>query len=851
MNNKMKYLDKFYEEWFLDYASYVILERAVPKQEDGLKPVQRRILHSMYEMHDNRFHKVANIIGHSMKYHPHGDASIGDALVNLTHRSMLIETQGNFGDIRTGDKAAAPRYIEAKLSNFAIDVAFNKRLTDFQDSYDGRNKEPITLPMKFPLLLLNGVEGIAVGLSTKILPHNFRELIKASISILNEKPFKVYPDFENGGLIDVEQYKKGKKGGKIRIRSDIEVSGKDQIIIKSVPYSVNTGSLIDSIIKANDNGKIKIKNIEDNTAEVIDITINLPKGISPNKTIDALYLFTQCEVSISPNCCVIKNNKPVFSDINQMLLDSVDQTKSLLKKELELDKQDLETKWHLLSLEKIFIENKIYRLIENADSWNLVIDIIDKALVPFTNNLKKEITKDDIIYLTELKIKKISKYDIDKTEEKLKKLESDLDEVVNNIYHITEYSIRFFEMIYEKYGTNKERKSKIEKFDTIKIKQAALTNKKLYIDYKEGFFGFSLKGNDFLCECSEFDDIIAFKQDGTYVVTKVGDKKFLGKNIVYAGLWKKNDRHMIYNVVYLNKNNSTSYIKRFSIESILRDKEYLISKNIENAKILYITGNPNSESEKIKINLHFKAKVNKKEFEYDFNEILIKSKLSKGNILSKHPIRKIIQSEMGSSTFGGKKVWFEENIGKLNFDERGSLLGRFETDDKVLIIYKSGDYEIASLDLNRRFNYSEIDLFQKYNKNIITCLHYVGEKKSYYLKRFRIETNQSNRLFSFIDDSRASKFIKSTINTNSTLSYKFRLKNGDRKDKDILVNDFIDIKGWKATGNKIPTSLHMSSFVFIDGKIEDLKDKNNNNDKKNISKKSDVANSSNNDLTLF
>ncbi len=839
----MKYLDKFYEDWFLDYASYVILERAVPKQEDGLKPVQRRILHSMYEMHDNRFHKVANIIGHSMKYHPHGDASIGDALVNLTHRSMLIETQGNFGDIRTGDKAAAPRYIEAKLSNFAIDVAFNKRLTDFQDSYDGRNREPIMLPMKFPLLLLNGVEGIAVGLSTKILPHNFKELIKASISILNDKPFKVYPDFENGGLIDVEQYKKGKKGGKVRIRSDIEVSGKDQITIKSVPYSVNTGTLIDSIIKANDNGKIKIKNIEDNTAEIVDITINLPKGISPNKTIDALYLFTQCEISISPNCCVIKDNKPVFTNINDILIDSVSQTKNLLKKELELDKQDLEKKWHLLTLEKIFIENKIYRLIENAESWDLVIDIIDKALIPFIKNLKNNITKDDIIYLTELKIKKISKYDIEKTEDKLIKLSTDLEEVENNILHIKEYTIRFFEMINDKYGDKKERKSKIEKFDTIKIKQAALTNKKIFIDYKEGFCGFALKSSTFLCECSEFDDIIAFKKDGTYLVTKVGDKKFLGKNIVYAGLWKKNDRHMIYNVVYLNKVNNTSYIKRFSIESILRDKQYLISKNIKNAKILYITGNPNSESEKIKINLHFKAKTKKKEFDYDFNDILIKSKLSKGNILSKHPIRKIVQSELGSSTFGGKKVWFEEGIGKLNFDERGDLLGRFETDDKVLIIYKTGEYEIATLDLNRRFNNAEIDLFEKYEDNVITCLHYVGYKKSYYLKRFKIETNQSNRLFSFIDDSRASKFIKSTVNLNPTLNYKYRLKNGERKEKDILVTNFIDIKGWKASGNKIPTSLHMSSFKFIDGQTQENTI---DNDHENLLNKD-----TNNDLTLF
>ncbi len=852
----MKYLDKFYEDWFLDYASYVILERAVPKQEDGLKPVQRRILHSMFEMHDNRFHKVANIIGHSMKYHPHGDASIGDALVNLTNRSMLIETQGNFGDIRTGDKAAAPRYIEAKLSDFAIDVSFNKRLTDFQDSYDARNKEPIILPMKFPLLLLNGVEGIAVGLSTKILPHNFKELIKASISILNDKSFKIYPDFENGGLIDVDQYKKEQKGSKIRIRSDIEVASKDQIIIRSVPYSVNTGSIIDSIIKANDNGKIKIKNIENNTAEDVNITINLPKGISPNKTIDALYLFTQCEISISPNCCVIKNNKPLFSNINDVIIDSVNQTKSLLKRELELDKNDLEQKWHLLHLEKIFIENKIYRLIENANSWELVIDIISKALLPYLKKLKREVTKEDIIHLTDLKIKKISKYDIDKTQEKLLKLETDLDEVINNIVYIKEYSIRFFEMILDKYGKDKDRKSKIEKFDTIKIKQAALTNKKLYINYDEGFFGFSIKDSVFLCECSEFDEIIAFRKDGTYLVSKVGDKKFLGKNILYAGLWKKNDRHMIYNVVYLNKKDGNSYIKRFSIKSILKDKEYPISKNIEDSEILYITGNPNSESEIIKINLHFKSKPKKKEFEYDFNNIIIKSRLSKGNILSKFPIRKIVQSELGSSTFGGKKVWFEEDIGKLNFDERGILLGRFEVDDKVLVIYKTGEYEIASLDLNRRFNLSEIELFEKFNNSVITCLHYIGNKKSYYLKRFKIETNQSDRLFTFIDDSRGSKFVRSTININPTLNFNYRLKNGEKKLKHLNVIDFIDIKGWKASGNKVPSYLRMSAFLFLDGDISNDIDSNIISEERTIdaineNSSSNEEDSSNNDLTLF
>jgi len=850
MNDNVKYLDHFYEDWFLDYASYVILERAVPKQEDGLKPVQRRILHSMFEMHDNRFHKVANIIGHSMKYHPHGDASIGDALVNLTHRSLLIETQGNFGDIRTGDRAAAPRYIEAKLSDFAIDVAFNHRLTNYQDSYDGRNREPIQLPMKFPLLLLNGAEGIAVGLSTKILPHNFNELIKASISILKNKSFKIFPDFQNAGLIDVDNYQKGKKGGKIRIRSNIEIVGKDKLSIKSVPYSTNTTSLIESIIKANDNGKIKIKNIEDNTAEDVDISITLPKGISPTQTIDGLYLFTQCEVSISPNCCVIKNNRPVFSNVNDLLVDSTYKTQKLLKSELELRKNDLDKKWHLLTLEKIFIEHKIYRLIENADSWDIIIDTIMNALIPFENRLKAKISKDDIIYLTDLKIKRISKYDINKTKDKLLKLENDLDEVLNDIKHITEYTILFFERLLSKYGNSKDRKSKIEKFDVIKVKQAALTNKKLYINYEEGFLGFNLKSDTLLCECSEFDDIIAFREDGTYLVTKVGEKKFIGKNIIYAGLWKKNDRHMVYNVVYLNKDDKKTYIKRFSIESILKDKEYPISKNVINGKILYITGNPNSESETIKINLHFKSTAKKKEFEYDFNNILIKNRSSKGNILTKYPIRKIVQHQLGKSTFGGKKIWFDEAIGKLNFDGRGELLGRFEVDDNIVVIYKTGEYEVSSIDISKRFNFSNIDILAKLDsETVITCLHYVGSKKSYFIKRFKIETNQLNKLFLFIDDSRGSKFVKSTNLANSIFKFNYRLKNGEKKEKLINIIDFIDIKGWKAIGNKISDYLRMSAFDFYDNPEREIlssdlvvKDKTDN---------TEGNNNQNDELTLF
>ena len=850
MSDKVKYLDHFYEDWFLDYASYVILERAVPKQEDGLKPVQRRILHSMFEMHDNRFHKVANIIGHSMKYHPHGDASIGDALVNLTHRSLLIETQGNFGDIRTGDRAAAPRYIEAKLSNFAIDVAFNHRLTEYQDSYDGRNKEPVQLPMKFPLLLLNGTEGIAVGLSTKILPHNFNELIKASISILNNKSFKIFPDFQTGGSIDVDNYKKGKKGGKVRIRSTIEIIEKDKLTIKSVPYSTNTTALIDSIIKANDNGKIKIKNIEDNTAEEVDIAITLPKGISPTQTIDALYLFTQCEISISPNCCVIKNNTPIFSNVNDLLIDSTYKTQKSLQNELELQKSDLDRKWHLLSLEKIFIEHKIYRLIEDAESWSIVVDIIMNALLPFESKLKTKISNDDIIYLTDLKIKRISKYDINKTKDKLLKLEHDLDEVINNINHITDYTILFYERLLKKYGNNKDRKSKIEKFDIIKVKQAALTNKKLYINYDEGFLGFNLKSSVLLCECSEFDDIIAFREDGTYLVTKVGDKKFIGKNIIYAGLWKKNDRHMVYNVVYLNKDDKKTYIKRFSIESILKDKEYPISKNIPNSKILYITGNPNSESEIIKINLHFKSVAKKKEFEYDFNDILIKNRLSKGNILTKYPIRKIVQHQLGKSTFGGKKIWFDEAIGKLNFDGRGELLGRFEADDNILVIYKTGEYEVSSIDVSKRFNFSNIDILTKLNsETIITSLHYIGNKKSYFIKRFKIETNQLNKLFLFIDDSRGSKFVKSTNLLNPIFKFNYRLKNGEKKEKIIDIINFIDIKGWKAIGNKLSNYLRMSSFNFYENPEKEITVDLKKNPNQNFDNNSN--NDENSELTLF
>ena len=829
--SKTKSLSGLYENWFLDYASYVILERAVPKQIDGLKPVQRRILHSMKNMDDGRFHKVANIIGQTMQYHPHGDAAIGDALINLGQKDLLIETQGNWGDIRTGDKAAAPRYIEAKLSSFAIDVAFNKNTTTWQSSYDGRKKEPVFLPVKFPLLLAQGVEGIAVGLSTKIMPHNFIELIKASINILKNKPFKIFPDFLTGGIADFSNYNQGKKGGKIRLRSKIEPIDKKTLMVKDVPYSINTTNLIDSIIKANDSGKIKIKKVEDNTAENVEIIIHLAKGISPQITIDALYAFTNCEISISPNCCVIVNNKPEFVSVNHLLKLSTNQTVELLNQELKLLKEALLDKWHISILEKIFIENKIYRKIESSETWEDVIQTISIGLNPYKKQLKRKISTDDILKLTEIKIKRISKFDSNKAIQNIKTIESDLDEVNNNLLHLTDYAIRYFELILKNYSFGKERKTEISTFESISIRRVVVANKKLYINKKEGFIGFNLKQDEFISDCSDIDNIIVFLSNGKYKVVKIDSKVFVGKNIIHAAIWKKQDKHMVYNAIYRSGRIGKSMVKRFSVTSIVRDREYDLTAGDPMSKVLYFTANPNSESEVVSILLDSKSKARNKSFDFNFNDIAIKGRASKGNIISKYPIKKIVQKSIGESTLGGRDFWIDKTIGRLNTNNQGLFLGSFNTDNSILSIYNDGSYEQTFPELSNRYNFNNLLLINKFDKKIIvSCVYYNGKNKSFYIKRFKIETSVKNKRFSFISDERGSKLIAVSLFSSPELNFNYRLLNGSKKSKKILINDFIAVKGWKSIGKKIVGYKKLSAFKIIEVKIDSaitIKEKNN------------------------
>jgi len=838
-NTDNRNISSMYEDWFLEYASYVILERAVPKIEDGLKPVQRRILHSMKEMHDSRYHKVANIIGNTMQYHPHGDAAIGDALVNLGQKDLLIDTQGNWGDVRTGDRSAAPRYIEARLSEFALEVAFNKPITQTNPSYDGRKDEPIALPMKFPLLLAQGAEGIAVGLSTKILPHNFNELLKSSIQILKEKPFKIFPDFQTGGLIDVTQYNNGKRGGKIRVRSHIDIVDKHTLKISSIPYNTTTTNLIDSIVKANNSGKIKVKNIENNTAEEIEIIINLVKGVSPDMTIDALYSFTNCEISVSPNCCVIVNNKPEFITVNELLKISTENTLRFLKLELNYKLKVLKEKWHILSLEKVFIESRIYRDIEECDTWDLIINTIFKKLEPFKKKFEREITNEDISKLTEIKIKKITKYDKLKQKNNIQNIEDEIEELNNDIKHIVEYTIRYYEHLLNKYGKDKLRITEISEFDSISVKSVAIANKKLFVNKKEGFIGTKLSKDDFVDKCSNVDDIIIFLDDGRYMVTKISDKKYIGKNINHIDIWKKNDSHMIYNIVYKDGKTKNSYVKRFSIPSLIRDRFYNLTQGNDGSKILYFTANPNSESEIINIYLNNKAKAKNKIFEYDFKDLAIKNKSSKGNILTKYTVRRIARKAIGESTLGGRKLWVDKNIGKINLENRGIYLGSFNSQDKIIIFYKEGNYEVVECDLNKRFKMSEIFIIEKFNPDIIYSLLYKdGKNKQYYIKRFKIETLMVDKKFSLISDSRGSR-CKLVSNYNQLfIYYNYKLKNNEKISKEVNINDFIDIKGYKSIGKRLDNKSHMSGFRFKEILSE-------------IDSDNDQEESLNNELTLF
>jgi len=809
-------LEGMYKEYFLDYASYVILERAVPHINDGLKPVQRRILHSMKKMDDGRFHKVANIIGQTMQYHPHGDAAIGAALVNLGQKDLLVETQGNWGDYRTGDAAAAPRYIEARLTKFALEVVFNPQTTDWQISYDGRNKEPITLPVKFPLVLAQGVEGIAVGLSTKILPHNFNELIKASIKTLEEKRVKIYPDFPTGGLVDVSDYNSGKRGGKIRVRAKIEQRDKSTLAITELPYGVTTDSLIDSILKANDKGKIQIKKVIDNTAADVEIMLELPSGVSPDVSLDALYAFTNCEVSISPTAVVIIDNKPVFSSVEDLLKLSTESTKNLLRQELEIKKHELLEKWHGVSLEKIFIENRIYRDIEEAESFEQVITIIDKGLRKYviTPNekakksdtrikLNREISEDDIIRLTEIKIKKISKYNKFKTDEQLKAIEEELDQVNYDLKHLTPFAIKYFQNLLDKYSKGKERRTEITEFDTIKVKRVAAKNAKLYVNRKEGFIGSGLKKDEYICDCSDIDDIIAFTGAGIMKVVRVDDKVFIGKNILHTDVWKKADERTTYNMIYLDAKTGRAMAKRFNVTSITRDKDYDLTTAQKGNKVLYFAAHKNGEAETIQIQLTQACKAKKKIFEFDFAEIDIKGRGSKGNIVTKYPVRKITQLELGQSSLGAIKIWIDEVSGRINKEERGKYLGAFDTGDQIIALYKNGNYEVTELDFNKKFEASSlIDIGKLSDDTVVSCIYWEGSKGWTMVKRFMIETKSLNTPITFISDSDGSKLYYASLSEEPKLKYSYKANN--KKVEHVMdVNDFIDVKGYKALGNKL------------------------------------------------
>lgn len=809
-------LNGMYKDYFLDYASYVILERAVPSVEDGLKPVQRRILHAMREKDDGRFHKVANIIGNTMQYHPHGDAAIGDALVNLGQKDLLIDCQGNWGDNRTGDRAAASRYIEARLTKFALEVAFNAQTTEWQLSYDGRKKEPINLPMKFPLLLAQGAEGIAVGLSTKILPHNFIELIKASIKILEDKRVKIYPDFAHGGFIDVADYNGGKRGGKVKIRAKMEQKDKNTLVIRELPYGITTSSLIDSIIKANDKGKIKIKKVIDNTAKDVEIAIDLAPGISPDVTMDALYAFTHCEISVSPNACIIIDNKPHFLTVEEILRINTENTKRLLKWELEIRKRELEEKLHFASLEKIFIENRIYREIEECETWEAVISTIDKELQKYVVGpntktkagdqrlqLIRDVTEEDIVRLTEIKIKRISKYNTFKAEEQIAKLKEELQQVKHDLANLIAYAIAYFERLLNKYGKGKERRTQITTFDSIQATQVVANNTKLYVNKKEGFIGWGLKKDEFVCDCSDIDDIIVFRKDGKFQVSRINDKIFVGKDIIHVAVWRKGDERATYNLIYVDGKTGRAMVKRFNVTAITRDREYDLTKGTKGSKLLYFTANPNGEAEIVTIQLTQGSKAKKKIFDFDFSELAIKGRGSQGNILTRYPVRKVTLKEMGKSTLGAQKVWMDEVSGRLNTDERGHYLGAFDTGDFLFAIYKNGSYEVLDMDLNKRFEPKDLMHIGKFDeKSAVSVVYHEGNKGWTMVKRFQVETTKLNTPFPFLTEHKTTKLYFASVDKTPKINYVWREKS-QRMEAQLEIADFIDIKGWKALGNKL------------------------------------------------
>ena len=792
-----------YKDWFLDYASYVILERAVPSVEDGFKPVQRRIMQSMKDLDDGRYNKVANIVGHTMQYHPHGDASIADAMVQIGQKDLLIDTQGNWGNILTGDRAAASRYIEARLSKFALDVIFNPKVTNWQSSYDGRRKEPINLPVKFPLLLAQGAEGIAVGLSTKILSHNFNELIDASIKYLKNKRFTLYPDFITGGIADFTNYNDGKRGGKVRVRAKINIVDKSTLLISELPYSTTTTSLIDSIIKANDKGKIKIKKIDDNTSSKVEILIHLPSGISPDKTIDALYAFTNCEVSISPLSCIIENNKPCFLGVSEILIKSTDNTVNILKKELEIRLLELEDQWHNFSLERIFIENKIYRNIEKEETWEGVLKAIRDGITPFTKILKREVTNDDIARLTEIKIKRISKFDIDKAKEKIENLEDQISEVKANLGNLIEFAISYFTRLKKDYSSDKNRRTEIKVFDDVDVKKVVMRNTKLYVNREEGFIGTSLRRNEYVCDCSDIDDVIVFTDNCNMMVTKVASKTFIGKNIIHVAVFKKKDVRTIYNMVYRDGDKGFNYIKRFAVSGVTRDKLYALSSSKKPSLVKYFSANPNGEAEKITINLRQNAKIKKLKWDVDFSDVMIKGRGTRGNILTKNTIKNVELKEKGVSTLKPRKIWFDETVQKLNVDGRGELLGEFRGDDKILVVSQNGSLKIIQPELSTHFNDDMIVLEKWIPKKPISAIYFDGKKEKYFAKRFLAENKNKEEVF--ISENKGSFLELISTDWRPVFELVFiKLRNKDqRPNLRIVFEEFISVKGIKAQGNQL------------------------------------------------
>lgn len=799
----LKKISGLYQDWFLDYASYVILDRAIPSVYDGFKPVQRRIMHSMRELEDGRYNKVANIVGNTMKYHPHGDASITDAMVQIGQKELLIDTQGNWGNIYTGDSAAAARYIEARLTPFALEVVFNPKTTEWVKSYDGRNNEPVDLPVKFPLLLAQGVEGIGVGLSTKILPHNFNELINASVAYLKGKSFELFPDFQTAGLLDVSEYNDGKRGGKVRVRAKITQQDKHTLIISELPFSKTTGDLIDSIIKANEKGKIKIKKIEDNTSDKVEIIIHLHNDVSPDKMIDALYAFTDCQVTLSPNACVIIGDKPVFTSVSEILKLNTDHTVSLLKKELEIELGELQESWHFASLERIFIENRIYHDIEEVKSWEEVLTTIDNGLKPHTGHLLRKVTTEDIIKLTEIRIKRISRFDLDKFRENIAALEDKIEKAKYNLEHLVQYAIDYYLSIQKKFGKERERRTELRIFDTIDATKVAVANIKFYANYSEGFVGTALRKDDYLFDCSDIDDIIVFRKDGTMQVVKVDQKTFVGKDILFVGIWKKNDSRTVYNMIYREGKLGPYYMKRFSVTSITRNTEYPLASDKKGSEVLYFSANPNGEAEIVSVILKPNARIRKQRLEIDFSELAIKGRNSRGNLVTKYAIKKIDLKEEGISTLAPRKIWFDDTVRRLNADGRGTLLGTFKGQDKILSITAKGEAKLLSFDLSNRFDDEYLILEKWKPQQPISCIYYDGEKKIYFIKRFLLENTPN--LQTFMPSEHPKSFIEFVGTSDGCTAEIIFAKDKSGKEKDpetVNIDDFIAIKGIKAIGNQ-------------------------------------------------